>query len=58
MQKTMTYNGGTVMGIEQCIYLLEHINYQLVYNAATAKSAFLQNARGPGGVEGACGFES
>lgn len=45
----MTHNGGTVMGTEQCVNLLEHINYQVVYKAPTSKSAFPQKERGPGG---------
>lgn len=29
------------MGIAQCIYLLEHINYQLVYEGPTADQPYL-----------------
>lgn len=48
VQNTMAHSGGTVMGIEQCIYVSEHVNYQLVHTAPTAKSAFPPKERGAG----------
>lgn len=48
VQKTLAHSGGTVMSIEQCVYVSEHVHYQLAHTAPTAKSAFPPKERGAG----------
>lgn len=52
VQKTMVHSGGTVMGIEQCVYVSEHVHDQLAHTAPTAKLAFPPKERGAGERKG------
>lgn len=58
VQKTMAHSGGTVTGIEQCVYVSEHVNYQPAHTAPNEKSAFPPKENGAGEWKRGCGFGS